>query len=125
MPYSLKDTINNLSINDLKNNFFNRDEFHLDDIILFYTLKDSEIKKSTIQWRVSRLLKLGIIQRTGRGKYALGNFQKFTPYPTPNIKKVHQIIMQKCSMLNTAFGLHNGWNPFCLILPHNTLLLLK
>lgn len=30
------------------------------------------------------------------GKYALGNIQKFTPYPTPNIKKVHQIIMQRC-----------------------------
>lgn len=96
MPYSLKDTINNLFINDLKNNFFNRDEFRLDDIILFYTLKDSVIKKSTIQWRVSRLLKLGIIQRTGRGKYALGNFQKFSPYPTSNIKKVHQIIMERC-----------------------------
>lgn len=56
MPYSLNDTINNLFINDLKDNFSNRDEFRLDDIILFYTLKDSEIKKSTIQWRVSRLL---------------------------------------------------------------------
>ena len=96
MPYSLNDTINNLCINDLKDNFSNRDEFRLDDIILFYTLKDSDIKKSTIQWRVSRLLKLGIIQRTGRGKYALGSFQKFTPYPTSNIKKVHQIIMQRC-----------------------------
>lgn len=62
MPYSLKNTINNLYINDLKYNFSNRDEFRLEDIILFYTSKNSDSKKSTIQWRVSRLLKLGIIK---------------------------------------------------------------
>jgi predicted transcriptional regulator len=83
-------------INDLKDKFSNHKEFRLDDIILFYTSIDSDLKKSTIQWRVSRLLKLGIIQRTGRGKYAFGNLQKFSPYPTSNIKKVHQIIMQRC-----------------------------
>lgn len=46
MPYFLKDTIKNLNINDLIDMFSNRNEFHLEDIILFYTLKDSHIKKA-------------------------------------------------------------------------------
>ena len=76
MPYSLNDTINNLFINDLKGNFSNRDEFHLDDIILCYTLKDSEIKKSTIQWRGSKPKPSGLVIVTPRLP-ALILFSKF------------------------------------------------
>ena len=95
MPYSLNDTFNNLNINDLIDKFFNRNEFRLEDIILFYTSKDSDIKKITIQWRVTRLLELGVIQRIGRGKYAMGKYQKFIPYPTLQTKKIHRLLISE------------------------------
>ncbi len=95
MPYSLNDTIKNLYINDLTDKFSNSYEFRLEDIILFYTLKDSEIKKATIQWRVTRLLELGVIQRIGRGKYAIGKYQKFMPYSTSQIKKIYHLLISE------------------------------
>ena len=88
MPYLLEDTINNLSINTLKENFSDRNQFDLKEILDFYRLKDPLVKKTTVQWRVTRLLELGIIQRIGRGKYRAGNYRKFEPYSTNQRKLI-------------------------------------
>lgn len=95
MPYSLKDTINNLSINTLKERFSKNSQFSLKEILDFYRLKEPIIKKTTVQWRVTKLLELGIIQRIGRGKYTMGNYQKFEPYSTKQIKKIHNHLISK------------------------------
>jgi len=95
MPYLLEDTINNLSINTLKENFSDRNQFDLKEILDFYRLKDPLVKKTTVQWRVTRLLELGIIQRIGRGKYRAGNYRKFEPYSTNQIKKAHNHLIRK------------------------------
>lgn len=89
MPYSLKDTINNLSVNSLKEKFSDYKQFSLKEILDFYRVKEPLVKKTTVQWRVTKLLELGIIQRIGRGKYTMGNYRKFKPYSTRQIKKTH------------------------------------
>ncbi|MBB4804796.1 hypothetical protein HNP38_000068 [Chryseobacterium defluvii] len=95
MPYSLNETIKNLNISDFKDNFIKYPEFSLSDILKFYQLQTPAIKKSTVQWRVTRLLELGVIQRIGRGKYTIGNYRKFIPYPTSQIKKAHHHLISK------------------------------
>lgn len=92
MPYSLKDTINNLSINALKEKFSDYKQCSLKEILDFYRLKEPLIKKTTVQWRVTRLLELGIIQRIGRGKYKVGKYKKFEPYSTKQIMKAHHYL---------------------------------
>lgn len=95
MPYSIEHTNNNLSINDLKEKFSDYNQFSLKDILEFYRLKDPLIKKTTVQWRVTRLLELEIMQRIGRGKYTIGNYRKFIPYPTSQIEKANHHLINK------------------------------
>lgn len=95
MPCSLNATIDNLSINKLKEKFSDCDQFSLKDILDFYRLKEPLAKKETVQWRITRLLGLGIIQRIGRGKYTVGKYKKFEPYSTKQIMKAHHYLTSK------------------------------
>jgi DNA-binding Lrp family transcriptional regulator len=51
----------------------------VNDIFSFYYKYESKVKKTTINWRIYKLVDDGIIQRIGRGKYKLGKQKKFKP----------------------------------------------
>lgn len=60
-------------------------------------MKESLIKKTTVQWRVTRLLELGIIQRIARGRYSIGEQTVFRPYLTPQINKIYNHLVTEFS----------------------------
>lgn len=68
-----------LHIDTLKSEFNNIVPISVHDIFSFYQKYDSKVRKTTINWRINKLVNEGIIQRIGRGIYKLGKQKKFTP----------------------------------------------
>ena len=62
----------------LIDSFKNRESFTVNDLYSFYAQREKDIKRTTVNWRISELANHGVIRRTGRGRYALGEGQCYT-----------------------------------------------
>ncbi|MBN2424004.1 MAG: hypothetical protein JXR46_05985 [Calditrichaceae bacterium] len=49
------------------------------DLFNFYKSIDPAVKKTTVNWRIYKLVQSGKIQRIGRGKYIIGKENKYIP----------------------------------------------
>jgi hypothetical protein len=45
----------------------------------FYYSKDLDVKKTTVNWRISKLVQEGILTRIGRGEFRLGSGKSYSP----------------------------------------------
>ncbi|WP_316929950.1 DUF6577 family protein [Aquimarina macrocephali] len=68
----------------------------------FYQSKDTFVKKSTVNWRIYKLVEKGIIQRVGRGKYRLGKQKEFHPKVNQSIKSLYTILKNEYPYLDIA-----------------------
>lgn len=75
---------------ELKKSFTQKDAFNLHDIDSFYQSLEPDVPKSTVNWRIYKLVEKGIIQRVGRGKYQLGGSSFFEPGITRKMIQVNQ-----------------------------------
>ncbi len=77
---------------DLKKHFKGKVEFSNNEIAKFYHSFDPNIKRTTINWRIYKLVELGVIQRVGRGVFTLGETKIFQPDISADlIKKYNDI----------------------------------
>lgn len=95
MSSSIKTTIKKLLVNELHDNFSKSRNFTLKEIIEFYREYDSSINKTTVQWRVDRLIDLSFIQRIGRGVYKIGMQLDFLPRSTTDVREVTHVMYTK------------------------------
>ena len=63
----------------MKRHFKNKAVFGTQDIFAFYEQTEKDIKQTTVNWRVYRLVQLGVLQRIGRGKFTLGEGKNYIP----------------------------------------------
>lgn len=75
---------------ELKKSFTQKDAFNLHDIDSFYQSLEPDVPKSTVNWRIYKLVEKGIIQRVGRGKYQMGGSSFFEPGITRKMIQVNQ-----------------------------------
>ncbi|WP_345742803.1 DUF6577 family protein [Aquimarina aggregata] len=68
----------------------------------FYESKDSLVTKSTVNWRIYKLVEKGIIQRVGRGKYRLGEQKEFRPKINQSIKSLYTILRNEYPYLDIS-----------------------
>ena len=81
-----------MKINGLSERFKQSKTLTTIDIDTFYRTADSDISKSTVNWRIYSLVKQGIIQRIGNGVYCLGETKHFVPQINSEMKKSVEII---------------------------------
>ncbi|HXD78711.1 MAG TPA: DUF6577 family protein [Puia sp.] len=62
-----------LHIDELKETFGVNIEFTTADILAFYRRFQPDVPASTVNWRVYELVKTGMLERTGRGKFIIGS----------------------------------------------------
>ena len=62
-------------------------------------IRETNIKKTTVQWRVKRLLEKGIIQRIGRGVYRMGLHKNFEPYLTASMRKIYALLRRNLDVI--------------------------
>jgi len=68
-----------LHTDSIKHHFQSQAVFETKDIVGFYEQFEKDIKQTTINWRIYTMVKEGVLQRIGRGKFKLGEGRKYIP----------------------------------------------
>jgi predicted transcriptional regulator len=63
----------------MKRHFKSKTVFETQDIAAFYKQSEKDIKPTTVNWRVYTLVQSGVLQRIGKGKFALGEGKNYVP----------------------------------------------
>lgn len=67
----------NILKDELYRSFENKKSFTITDIYNSFSKIQSNIKRSTVNWRIHHLVQQGMLQRIGRGVYRLGRVRPF------------------------------------------------
>ena len=84
-----------LHTDELKESFTQKDAFNIQDIGSFYESLEPDVPKSTVNWRIYKLVERGIIQRVGRGKYQIGGSSFFEPGITRKMIQVNRYMKKQ------------------------------
>ncbi len=114
----IKISTNKLHIEKFKSNFENIYSILIVDIIDFYRKLDNKTKKSTINWRIHKLVEKGIIQRIGRGKYTLGKQKIFIPIISNENELLFSKLKEEFPYLNISIWSTKWLTPWMLHIPN-------
>ena len=84
-----------LNIDPLKAHFKKRREFTTGDILEFFRKAEPNIKRTTVSWRIHSLVHYGVLSRTGRGRFVLGEARQFKPQLSPQVKKIYRSLRKQ------------------------------
>jgi predicted transcriptional regulator of viral defense system len=101
-----------LKIERLKKYFSQVDYFSTADLFRFYSIGNWELTKNTLNWRIYKLVKMGVLQRVGRGLYTLGKEIIFYPKITNPVKKLHERINNDFPFANFCIWHTSSLNKF-------------
>ncbi|WP_147296682.1 DUF6577 family protein [Flagellimonas nanhaiensis] len=108
-----------LHIDALKKRFINVESISVKDIFQFYRSKDEFVKKSTVDWRIYKLVDNGIIQRIGRGKYKFGKQKEFTPLISKSTKSLYNKLKREFPYLEISIWSTEWLRDWMLHIPRN------
>jgi DNA-binding Lrp family transcriptional regulator len=84
------------NLNDiLIEHFSHQKTFDVADIFHFYNKQNPAISRTTVNWRMYKLLQAGVIQRVGRGIYRLGKSNPFQVVLSLQMKRTAQTIKKE------------------------------
>jgi hypothetical protein len=81
-----------LHIEELIKSFGDKDYFQLANLLAFYRSFDPTVGESTVNWRIRTLVKTGVIQRIGRGKYKYGMGNNYMPQIPQKALKINNFM---------------------------------
>ncbi len=114
-----------LYIGQLKEYFKDKQSFETSDIVEFYLQMEPEVKIATINWRVYNLVQLSILNRIGRGRYAMGGKRIFKPEISSKIKSVHSKLKKEFPYLKICIWNTSSLNEFMIHQPGRFYLLIE
>lgn len=79
----------------LSQNFEHRESFTTNDVYDFFSKTQPDIKRATATWRIYHLVRQGFLKRIGRGIYALGKGNCFSPILTKKQKDISSRIKKQ------------------------------
>ncbi len=120
----LKIITDKLHIKELKESFEKFESFRTNDIAVFYSEFESNLKQSTLNWRIYDLVEKGVLERIGKGSFKLGKNNLFIPLLDKKNKILYNKIKSEfpyvgfciwnTSLLN-EFALHQSNKHFTLV----------
>lgn len=87
-------------INSIKEHFADHETFSTNDIFQFYKIKEPQIPRATVNWRIYNLVHSGQLQRVGRGIYKIGKSTTFKPMLSNKTKKVANQVKKNFPYIN-------------------------
>ena len=66
-----------------------------DDLYRFYQSEEPDVKKSTVNWRIYQLVRQGMLQRIGKGKFVIGRSIHYLPEISNKEIKINRIIKKE------------------------------
>ena len=108
-----------LHISELRNTFAHGEFISVSDILDFYSRFEKDIKRSTVDWRIYELNRIGILHRTDRGKYTLGETDKdhFFPEMSKSLKQLYLEIRRQFPFIDLCIWSTKLLNEFMLHQP--------
>ena len=83
------------------------------------------MKKTTVKWRIYKLIEAGVLKRVGRGKYSLGVQKIFTPKITSDIESIYSIVDKQFPYLEKSIWTTKWLNQWMLHIPNTHLIILE
>lgn len=114
-----------LKIEELRNRFKTEDSFGNQDIAQFYKQFETDIKPTTVNWRVYTLVQTGILQRIGRGRFKLGERKNYLPEVSSGMKSIYKKVRREFPFLNICIWNTSSLNEFMVHQPGNFFYLLE
>ena len=99
--------IDNFAVHFKDKNFFERA-----DIVDYYHYTHRQTKPTTVNWRIHSLVQRGVLQRVGRGKYRLGQSQKYVPEILPKQKTLYKKIRKSFPFADVCVWHTSVFNEF-------------
>lgn len=106
-----------LHIKELRNAFAHNQSVSVNDLIRFFKGFNEEIGRSTVDWRIYELTKLGILHRVSRGIYSLSETSHFKPEVSHSLKLLFGIVKNQFPYLNICVWNTKLINEFMLHQP--------
>lgn len=98
-----------LNIDLLQIHFKGKKFFRNSEIMSFYREFESNIKPTTVNWRIYTLVQSGVLSRVGIGKFTLGEGRIFIPQITAKIKILYKNLHKQLPYLQICI-----WNTVVL-----------
>jgi hypothetical protein len=114
-----------LYIDQLKDYFKDKENFETSDIVEFYSQSEPEVKSTTINWRIYSLVQSGVLNRIGRGKFAIGGNRNYTPEISHKIKLIHSKLIKEFPYLRICIWNTSSLNEFMIHQPGRFYLLIE
>ena len=101
----------------MKSQFIDKTIFTTKDIQAFYLSLDTNVKPTTINWRVYKLVQSGIISRVGRGKFKFGMSKVYIPEVSSKMKSIYKKLKKGFPYLKTCIWNSSSLNEFMVHQP--------
>lgn len=113
-------------IANLKEYFKNQELISIDNLDRYYKMNEPELKRSTLRWRVYKLVNDGILHRIKRGIYTLKNEKKeWSPIITGNLRELYLSIREKFPYLKCCVWTTQWLIPYTHHLPMGHLIFVE
>lgn len=109
----------------MNRHFKSKAVFETQDIVAFYEQTEKGIKQTTINWRVHSLVQSGVLQRIGRGKFALGEGKNYLPEISSATKNIFKKLKAEFPYANLCVWNTSVLNEFMQHQPNRFFLLVE
>jgi hypothetical protein len=86
---------NKLDTHNFKQYFENQETIPFQDIEKYYCTNEPVIPYTTINWRIYKLVQLGVLQRIGKGLYQLGKTTIYIPPINNKMQKIEMFLQKR------------------------------
>jgi hypothetical protein len=114
-----------LHIDQLKECFKDKKNFDTSDIGAFYIQLEPDVKATTINWRIFNLVRIGVLNRIGRGRFAIDEKSLYIPEVSSKIKSIHSKLKKEFPYLRMCIWNTASLNEFMIHQPGRFYLLIE
>ncbi len=86
--------------------------FTTSDIVGFYSKYESDIPRSTVNWRVYELVSQGVLERVGKGRFRFGHSKMYSPEISTRIFKLNKSIKDRFPYISFCIWQQSWINEF-------------
>lgn len=87
------------------------------DIGAFYQETDPGLNRSTLNWRIHVLVKKGVLERIGKGRYKLGTARLWQPEITPQMQSLYKRLVREFPYISVCIWNTSDLNEFMVHQP--------
>ncbi len=105
-------TAKNQLIEQLVRSFGDKQILEKSDFLAFYRQSDPLVKDTTVNWRIYNLVRSGVIERIGKGKFRFGNSRIWIPGRSAQIVSLHRKLKKQFPFLDICVWSNSVFNEF-------------